>query len=94
MGEAQVPLPLGVVFVPLRMFMRIPIIESGMAWLRTTVPFVFENLLVQPVGVDELAKTAVSLSTEEGTGYTEVYGDEIIKKSHAESLSTFMDKNS
>lgn len=93
-GEAQVPLPLGVVFVPVRMFMRIPFVESGMAWLRSSVPFLFENLLVEPVGVDELAKTAVALATEEGTDYSEMYGTEIIKKSHAESLATFMEKKS
>ena len=65
-----------------------------MAWLRSSVPFLFENLLVEPVGVDELAKTAVALATEEGNGYTEMYGTEIIKKSHAESLATFMEKKS
>lgn len=92
-GEAQVPLPLGLVFVPLRAIMRTSFVSSGMQFLKEKLPFLFENLLVEPVGVSELARTAVSLATEETGQYTMLGPDEIIKKSHAESLSEFVKQN-
>ena len=39
-GEAQVPVPLWMVFQPLRFVMRLPPVESVVAFLRTKMPYV------------------------------------------------------
>ena len=65
----------------------------GMGWLREKVPFLFKNLLVEPTSVDELARTAVGFAVDDATGFVVMDADEIIRKSHAESLATFMASN-
>eukprot|EP00041_Stephanoeca_diplocostata_P010276 m.163076 g.163076 ORF g.163076 m.163076 type:complete len:274 (+) comp18095_c0_seq3:222-1043(+) len=91
-GSMHFPIPLSIVFAPLRMVMRIPLVSNGMEWLRQLIPSLFGNFLVEPVHVDELARTAVFMASKNaGAKAIETLGpDEIVKNSHAKGLTQFV----
>eukprot|EP00040_Diaphanoeca_grandis_P010909 m.55899 g.55899 ORF g.55899 m.55899 type:complete len:267 (+) comp22152_c0_seq1:68-868(+) len=93
-GEAQVPLPLQLVFGPTRMFLNLTPVANATTWLKTTFPYLFHGILEEFVSVEELARTAVAYATETtSSDYIEVLPSEIVKKSHAEGLEKFLENN-
>lgn len=87
-GEAQLPVPIGWVIAPLRLVLRLPVVDSAVDFLRTRLPYLFGNLLAEPVAVEELARTAIDMATRDnGTPFVALGPEEIIRRSHKQGLA-------
>lgn len=86
----NLPLPLGLVFAPLRFVLENA--QGPINWLVQKLPYLFEGVLVPPVSVEELSRSALIAVADDSlkNKCTVLDPHQIINKSFGEDLTAFV----